>query len=98
MRINKKYVLKLIYKKLKKQINLIDISSVINIFLMEFFKKLIEVEKIKINNFGTFKCKKRRSKRFWNVSKSQFEFCNGNYVLSFTLDEKIQRLILKNIT
>ena len=97
MIILKKDLIKLILKKQKNKLKLKTIEPIINTFLKIFFSELIEKEKIKINNFGVFKCKKRKSKRFWNVSKSQFEFCNGNYVLSFTLDERLQRLILKNI-
>ena len=98
--IDKQNIIEYINKSLKdSNINISHnhIESVLNIFIEEFISLLLEKKKIRFNNFGTFKIKKRGARKVKSIFTKEFKIAKETNKIYFFLSENIKKILIENL-
>jgi len=92
--IDKRKLISLIYQKLQKKVPSSHISSIVNIFVEEFWNELQTKKVINIDNFGKFIYKKTKPRRYFDIVRSKVAISNGRYKLYFRPNRRLKKLFL----
>ena len=100
LNVDKQKIIEYINKSLKNSnINISHnhIESVLNIFIEEFISLLLEKKKIRFNNFGTFKIKKRGARKVQSIFTKEFKIAKETNKIYFFLSENIKKILIENL-
>lgn len=91
--IDKRSLWKYVNKKIKRSIHHAHVFSVICIMFEEMIKDLILGKEIKITNFGTFRLKEMKPRKYHNVKYRCLVQSDAHNILRFSLSSKIKKKI-----
>jgi nucleoid DNA-binding protein len=92
MKINKKYILDEISKRLNQSIHKSHIRSIINILIEEIVKELKNGNDIIIKGFGNLSLKKLKVRKMISINNN-IKFARRTKSLRFSLTRKISKLV-----
>lgn len=78
-------------------IQIFHVFAVVDILLDEISKDLHAEKKMRINNFGTFKIKRREPRRFFDSVRKIMSLTPPYKVIAFTLYFNVKNRLLKNL-
>ncbi len=95
--LNKEKIVSEIYDTLDGKYSVAEINSVIDEYIQSWQSMLRQGEEIKIKNFGSFKLKKSKPRKFVNIASGEAQQSSGRNLLKISLSKRLKRKIIKSI-